>query len=86
MDTCWVSFWELDSLLGELVVLREALLAAKRATMVTSGLAAMVGMQAGLTAAEMCRVKASLRVNVMSIALTTLALPKLVATKSPKKV
>jgi hypothetical protein len=49
-------------------------------------LAAVMAVQAELTAAEMRRVKPSLTVDVMLIALATLALPKVVATKSPKKV
>jgi len=46
----------------------------------------MMAMQAELTTAEMRRVKPSLKVDVMLVALATLALPKVVATKSPKKV
>jgi len=46
----------------------------------------MMAMQAELTTAEMRRVKPSLKVDVMLVALATLALPKEVATKSPKKV
>jgi len=54
--------------------------------MLRKTLAAMRAGQAGLTAAENRRVKPSLRVNGMLIAVATLALPKLVATKSLKKV
>jgi hypothetical protein len=54
--------------------------------MLRKTLAAMMAEQAGLTAAEMPRVKPSLRVHVMLIALATPALPRVVATRSLKKV
>jgi len=66
--------------------LMEAKVARVELVMRRKTLDSMMAMQAELTTAEMRRVKPSLKVDVMLVALATLALPKVVATKSPKKV